>query len=279
MPRTDFTDAQKAQIFVRDRALCAFSGVSLWLLDSGASGDYPVDWVDHVKPACGGGPSVIDNGICASWLYNCAKGRSPYPGVQLFCKGQPTRQFFLLHHCMKPKQIEHLNRFSKLHVSDWFFNRAIWHITLGLDWLVDSKRAQPRTRSDVYYSKAALKTISTWRKLAAKEKVPTLEKRGLVPKSMHKDQTLMLSIRECETAEEIADLMRQLLPFHTANQAAFDGFLEQLYGNDSKGYSWLDFLGLVKNDPFITPIVRDRILANASLLLSAPIRLRSGQPA
>jgi hypothetical protein len=191
MPRTNFTDAQKAQIFVRDRALCAFSGVSLWLLDSGASGDYLVDWVDHVKPACGGGASVIDNGVCASWLYYYAKGRSPYPGVQLFCEGVPTREFFLLHHCMKSEQVERFARFSKLHTSDWFLNRAIWHITLGLHWLADSKRAKSRTRSDIYYSKAAFRMISTWRKLVAKENVPSLEKRGLVPKPMNRDQTRM----------------------------------------------------------------------------------------
>ncbi len=35
-PRDEFTDRQKAEIFVRDRALCCFSGKSLWALDYGA---------------------------------------------------------------------------------------------------------------------------------------------------------------------------------------------------------------------------------------------------
>jgi hypothetical protein len=199
-------------------------------------------------------------------VYNYAKGHSPHAGIQLFCKGLPTEQFFRLHHSMTLEQVGHFARFSKLHISDWLFNRAVWHVTLGLDWLVDSKRAQPRSRDDSYYSKAALKMISTWRRSVAKANVPSLEKRGLVPKPTHEDQLLMLDTRECETAEEIAALMQRLLPYHNANQAAFDGFLEQLYGKGSG--SDVDFVLSVQNDPFITPVVRNRILENARLLFS-----------
>jgi hypothetical protein len=267
MARTNFTDAQKAEIFVRDRATCAYSGVSLWLLDSGASGYYQADWVDHVKPACGGGASSIDNGVCASWLYNYAKGHSPHAGVQLFCKGLPTVEFFRLHHVMSVEQIDHFGRFSRLNITDWFFNRALWHITLGLDWVADSKRGQVRSRNDAYYAKAALKMISTWRKLVGRAQVTSLEKRGLATRSSSEDKAVMLTLRECETAQEIATVMQRLLPYHTANQAAFDGFLEHLYGSGSG--SSKDFVQSVKNNPFVTPVVRSRILENARLVFSA----------
>jgi hypothetical protein len=268
MARTNFTDFQKAEIFVRDRALCAFSGVSLWLLDSGTSGYYMIDWVDHVKPACGGGTSTLDNGVCASWIYNFAKGRSPDPGVQLFCRGIPTEKFFLLRQVLTAEQVEHITRFSKLHTSDWFFNRAIWHVCLGLSWLSDSARGQRRSRDDLYYSKAAFRTIATWRKLITKHKVPSLETRGLVPKRMSQDQRLLLSIRRARSVGEVGATMKKLFPFHRSNQAAFDCFLGQLWGNANKKQTDAAFMRSLKADRYITPVVRERIVANARLVFS-----------
>lgn len=52
--RAEFTDQQKAEIYVRDRALCSYSGLSLWLLDDGASDIFNIDWVDHYLPAARG---------------------------------------------------------------------------------------------------------------------------------------------------------------------------------------------------------------------------------
>jgi len=49
--RTEFTDNQKAKIFSRDRATCAFSGISLWFLDLGIRSNWQVDWVDHILPS------------------------------------------------------------------------------------------------------------------------------------------------------------------------------------------------------------------------------------
>ena len=39
--RAEFTDRQKADIFVRDRALCCYTGKSLWLLDYGGGPAMP----------------------------------------------------------------------------------------------------------------------------------------------------------------------------------------------------------------------------------------------
>lgn len=266
MARTNFTDFQKAQIFVRDRAFCAFSGVSLWLLDSGAAGDYMIDWVDHVKPACGGGTSTLDNGVCASWIYNYAKGRSSYPGIQLFCKGIPTKEFFWLQHVLTEEHAEHITRFSKLHTSDWYFNRAISHVCLGLRWLGDAGHGVRRSRDNVYYARAALKTISTWRKLVTKDRVPSLEKRGLVPKRMNQDQELLLNIRKAGSIEEITATMKRLLPFHSANRSAFNCFIDQLYGFANKKQSGTAFVRSLRASKFVTPVVRKRIMANTRLV-------------
>ena len=52
--RTEFTENQKAEIFSRDRATCAFSGISLWFLDVGIGSNWQVDWVDHILPSAAG---------------------------------------------------------------------------------------------------------------------------------------------------------------------------------------------------------------------------------
>ena len=62
--RKEFTDNQKAEIFVRDAATCGFSGISLWFLDNGIKSNWQVDWVDHIKPSASGGGAEIENGIC-----------------------------------------------------------------------------------------------------------------------------------------------------------------------------------------------------------------------
>jgi hypothetical protein len=268
MSRTNFTDAQKAEIYVRDKAMCAFSGASLWLLDSGACGYYLSDWADHVKPSSGGGASAIDNGICASWLYNYAKSDSPYPGVPLFSRGVPTQEFFLLQHQFTPADFERHVRFSKLDASDWSFNRAIWLLCLGLCWLSDAGEGQLRSRDNIYYAKAALKRISVWRALVAANSIETLEKRGLTPKPLQEDHKLLLAIRGVTSTQAILDIMNRLLPFHTANQAAFDGFMQRLYEPQSSHGPNRVFLQSLRSDPFITAVVRKRLLPSAQLIFS-----------
>ena len=71
--RIEFTEAQKALIYARDRATCAFSGLSLWLLDIGIRPNWDMDWVDHILPSASGGNASLDNGICASSTFNAKK--------------------------------------------------------------------------------------------------------------------------------------------------------------------------------------------------------------
>ena len=265
MRRTNFTDPQKAQIYVRDRATCAFSGANLWLLDSGACGDYLIDWADHVKPAAGGGASAVDNGICASYLYNYAKSDSPYPGVQLFSRGVPTREFFLLQHELTPAMCAHYARVSQLHASDWSLNRAVWLVCLGLCWRTDSQTGDARRRDDVYYAKAALKRITTWRALVRKASIKSLEDRQLTPDPLQEDQKLLLTIRTAKSTDEILTLMNQLLPYHAANQGAFDGFMDELYQPTSTT-SKDAFLRKLKQNRFVTAVLRKRILNSAGVI-------------
>ena len=74
MPRpSNFTDAQKAELYVLHRAFCVYSGEKLWALDTVASPYFTIDWVDHIHPVSRGGLSTIENGVCASWFHNKKK--------------------------------------------------------------------------------------------------------------------------------------------------------------------------------------------------------------
>jgi hypothetical protein len=272
MARTAFTDITKAKIYERDLATCSFSGQSLWLLDSGAAGLYMPDWADHIVPAARGGPSTEENGVCASWLYNYNKGTNVGANIYLFFGGLPTADFFLVHDVVPEELSERWQRFAQLHYSDWFFNRAIWRLALGLRWLNDPKSLSgtDRKRDNVYYAKASLNIINVWQKITKQDNVPTLEKRGLIPRPLFDDQKQLLRIREASSYEFILDVMQRLLPYHSANVAAFDRFLNFYNEAIATGYSTKSvnaFLRSIKQDKFVTPIVKSRIRTNIKRLL------------
>jgi len=158
MTRTNFTDRQKAEIYVLDRAICAYSGRSLWILDHGIDAKYVADWADHIQPSSSGGESSVENGVCASWFYNYSKGNgisAPF----LFYRGAPTPAFLFIHDQIPEPVASNLHRFRELHFSDWYFNRSVWRFCLGLHWLSDFRRGQQRDRDDKYYAKAAFKNM------------------------------------------------------------------------------------------------------------------------
>src|SRR5690348_5360216 len=127
--RDEFSDFDKARIFARDRALCTYSGKSLWLLDYGAA-PASIDWVDHYVPASRGGLVELDNGLCASWLFNKLK-RDGGGTMPLFFAGLSTVDFYTFYEVVAQTIAEHLRRFRTLHYSDWYFNRAVFQVRLA----------------------------------------------------------------------------------------------------------------------------------------------------
>jgi hypothetical protein len=87
-------DAVRAAVYERDKAICAFSGVSLWLLDYGALPGFPGDWPDHIRPASRGGKDTPENLVCASHFYNEKKRNNGRDNAYLFTNGRPTDIFF-----------------------------------------------------------------------------------------------------------------------------------------------------------------------------------------
>ncbi len=87
--RSALTDDMRAKVFIRDRATCAFSGISLWLLDYGAAPGEE-DWPDHILPVARKGTNDLDNLVCASAEYNFAKRVNTTSNLFLYRSGLPT---------------------------------------------------------------------------------------------------------------------------------------------------------------------------------------------
>lgn len=204
-PRHEFTEAQKAEIFVRDRALCGYSGISLWLADAGAS-PASVDWVDHIKPAACGGRAGLANGVCASFPYNWAK-RHGTSGVLLFIAGRPNSDYYTLYGALRPEIVEHLRRFARLHPSDWYLNRALFQVRKGAAGRSTRRRDGAKfTRTVDYYAESALRYLDRWRRLA--EGTPSPRSRGLLPTRPTADQRLLLDALEATSVAQMKRVAR-----------------------------------------------------------------------
>jgi len=113
---------------------------------------------------------------------------------------------------LSPEMTHDLARLERLHHSDWYFNRALFRILLGVEYL----HKGIGVRDDVYYASATLKAITKCRKIVSKENVPTLECRELAPEKPSIDQTLLLSVRNALSVDEILSIMKKLLPIYTS---------------------------------------------------------------
>jgi hypothetical protein len=249
--RAEFTDEQKAEIYVRDRALCSYSGLSTWLLDYGASYIFNIDWVDHIRPAAQGGRADLDNGACACGFYNLKKRSGSR--VRLFSAGQPTAEFLYYHGAISMGVAQHLRRFAKLHYSDWYFNRAVFHTLLGALRRFEKYRAdgQSITRGTEYRANAVLKFLSKWRKFLDAENIPSMKKRGLLPSAPSPDQKILLRLVQATTAREINHISKALAPYIKASGKALDRLAEVTSSAKAKA-----LLVQIKRDRFVTVYVR-----------------------
>lgn len=215
MPRTDFTAQQKAEIFALDRATCTYSGRNLWIADYGADPSYQIDWADHVIPAARGGASSIENGAAAAYLYNYLRGKDRQR-LALFHRGLPTIDHTTYIGAIDADVAARLERFVTLTSSEWFLNRAMWHVWLATGYEYQRRCGATRSRGYSYYSACAWKALTTWRRMVGEANVSSIEERGLGPSHAGPDQTALLEIRNATSAADIIDLMHHLFPAYEA---------------------------------------------------------------
>lgn len=209
--RLEFSDAQKAEIFVRDRGLCAFSGKSLWMLDYGISPTYEIDWVDHITPAARGGGNSIENGICASYFYNSKKRDNSSDNKFMFRNGKPTSHFFYFYETLPLNIAEHLSRFAKAQTSDWYLNRALFRFILGVASIRAIEKGKERKRDERYYAKSTLKILSQWKKLSINSE--SIHIRGMIPENCSEDQLALLNVVQMNCQEQLIDHMHACYPW------------------------------------------------------------------
>jgi hypothetical protein len=214
--KTHFTSRQRAEIFVRDRATCAFSGKSLWALDHGATPLWQADWVARV-PVRGKSAEPLAGGVLVSDKFRTRakdEGREP---VVFFREGRATAEYLYFLGIVPEQLTRNLRRLARLHVSDWYFNRAVVNTMLAVEdrWL--RKRGRSYRRDSQHFARAALRALAAWRKALASSEVPTFEARGMVPKAPSPDQQLLLELRAAESAAEISRIVTALLPYYRVN--------------------------------------------------------------
>jgi hypothetical protein len=217
--RTNFSDEQRAEIFVLDRATCSYSGRSLWIADYGIDLGYHIDWADHIVPASRGGKSIVENGAAASWLYNYLRGNGRQRLV-FFRRGLPTAEHAIHVGVIDPAVAANLQRFRALHVSDWYLNRAMWHVWIGMTLEYQRQQGLRRSRDYNYYAGAALKCLTKWRRLAENDSVASLEQRRLAPPNPEADQQQLLEVRQSTSSRSLVEMMKDLFPSYDATAKA-----------------------------------------------------------
>jgi len=225
MKRKDFTDDQRSQIFMRDKALCAFTGKNLWQLDHGIRFNWDYDWVDHIKPASKGGSSSIDNGILLNSNINYMlsnHNRKDY----ILTNGFPNEYYYHLHEVIDSSLLEHIQRFSLLDRSDWYYNRSLVEMLFAVDWLYDPKKldGSKLKRDADYYCKVSWKKLEVWKKLS--NGFSSLEKRGLVPGHLEADQKIMLGIRDSKSYKDILQTAHDLRDIYSEGCSTYDEYLK-----------------------------------------------------
>ena len=220
--RSNFTETQKADIYVRDHATCAFSGISLWIFDYGIRRNYQMDWADHIKPSARGGDSTLENGICASHTFNAKKKDNGSDNIFFFKNGKITPAYVETFGCAPDYVLEDLERRSNLLPADWFLNRAITNTFIGFEWRCDLEfQGIQYKRDDTYWFKSAFRRLNV-----SKRKNPSssIVERQLLPPEIPFGTELLLDIESVTTEQQFKDWAESVWPSYRASVKAFHTF-------------------------------------------------------
>lgn len=243
--RAEFTPTQKARIFCRDHATCAFTGKSLWILDYGATPFWETDWTEHVKPASRDGKADEANGVCAGSEMNAFRGNNTRGKSYMFREGRVTDLFCRTHGHFPVALAEQIKRLSTLHRSDWHFNRALKDILVACN---NRWRGVSFERTWRKWLESALNHLREYQRLSSDQF--SMKKRGLLKRPIYKDMELMLKLRDVQSASHVAKIAREIYGYYKANCDLFYKYLEE--GNASKRR---DILKEARKNPLVGPQV------------------------
>jgi hypothetical protein len=215
-----FSEGVRAQVFIRDRALCGYSGRGVWLGYAHGTDDQ----CDHIIPVGDGGSDEVTNAITAWWKVNHEQGKQKHLPI-LFQAGELTAAGRARFTTMPERVAEHLHRMRHLHLSDFYLNRAFANLWHGVHWLTGMRRKDHRT--DVLQAKTTLAFLKKWRARGVGISAP--EKRGLAPLDNSEIPQVAWGVRRHTSEKEI------LVSMHAMAALAKDADLDnggEISGDD-----------------------------------------------
>jgi len=256
--RQEFTENQKAEIFVRDRATCAFSGISLWFLDNGIKSNWQVDWVDHIKPSAQGGGAELENGICASNLFNSKKKDNTSDNIYFVKNGKPTEHYLKVYGTPTKALVERLNRLRNLRPEDWFFNRSISGIFIGFNCRCDNEfKGLSYTRTDKYWFMSAWKRLQKYQK---KRGPQSLLERGIVKDPIPFGSPELLMLENINNESDLYEWIEINYPIYRESYKAFFNYFNMDSIQDSNS-----FILELENNIYLHPDVKKAIKTHISM--------------
>jgi len=244
--RIEFTENQKAQIYSRDRATCAFSGLSLWLLDIGIRPNWDMDWVDHIRPSASGGDASLDNGICASSTFNAKKRDNTSDNVFFVQFGNITEDYLKVFGAPPTTLVEQLGRLKNLEPADWFFNRCIANTYIAFNWRCNLEfNSIKHKRDDIYWFNAAWKRLQIYNKKRNKK---NFLERGLVRESIPFGISDLLMAEKISTKEDYLEWAERIFSIYKHNYE-----LLNLYVKNKSSHDRTNLISEAKNKEQINP--------------------------
>ena len=221
--RANFTDNQKAQIYVRDHATCAFSGISLWLIDNGIRSNWEMDWVDHILPSARGGSAAISNGVCASHTFNAKKGNNSSDNILFFHCGHITLRYVNSFGNPPKDVLRDLSRRGGLIEADWFFNRCIANSFFALDWRYqEEQRVSPLPKRDaLYWQSAAWKWCLRFQR---KQSDQSIQNRGICKDKLAHGSDSLLELQSVNTEKQYQEWVEHIWPMYRASCDVFNNY-------------------------------------------------------
>lgn len=253
--RKEFSEIQKASIYARDRATCAFSGISLWILDNGIRPNWEMDWVDHVRPSAAGGDASLGNGVCASNTFNAKKRDNTSDNVMFFEEGKISESYIRVFGLPPQSVLDQLNRLKYLEPADWFFNRCIGNVFVGLDWRCDLEFKGVRyKRDDMYWFKAGWKRLQVFQR---KRPQKTIESRGLVRSPFPFGAANLLRAESIDSFEDYINWIEDIFPVYHANSLALYSYFKEKSLTSKK-----TLVDKALKDKKINPVLAQSLLAH-----------------
>jgi len=220
---TQFTDNQKAEIYSRDRATCAFSCISLWMLDIGIRPNWDMDWVDHIKPSSSGGGAKLQNGICASSVFNAKKKNNAADNVYFLKDGHLSEDYILVFGTPPKDLVEQLARLKNVEPCDWFFNRCLANTFIGFNNRCESELYDTEyKRGDSYWFAAAWKRLQIFNK---KRPTQNFRQRGLLNKPIPFGTKQLLKAEHIICHEDYIEWVEETYTIYRENYIILENYL------------------------------------------------------